>query len=317
MLPRLVSAGRTGTGRYFIDTGSTSLRFAVIGAGRLGASMALALQARGAAFVGFTAHSPAGSARALAWLGTPAQAHMADLVALLPDVYFLTVPDQALPQVAEQLGRCLTAPAVVAHTSGATSVDVLRPCAEAGATTLVFHPLQTFSDPLEGWKRFAGAAVAITPSSPNDRRAAQEFGFAAAHLLGARPFLLPDDRRTLYHAAATLACNYLVTLEHQAERLFILAGLPAKEALALFLPLVESTLHNVGAQGTIAALTGPLSRGDAPTIAGLCADAPDLLPVYRALGLATLDLVEAREDLDEAAIDRLRLLLDKISATAE
>lgn len=282
--------------------------------------MALALQARGAGLVGFTAYSPAGRASALAWLGTPASTHIADIVALSPEAYFLAVPDQALPEVAEELGRCLAAPTLVAHTSGATSVDVLRPCADAGAATLVFHPLQTFSDPLSGWKRFAGIAVAITPSSSDDRRAAAEFGFAVANLLGAHPFLLPDDSRTLYHAAATLACNYLVTLEHHAERLFTLAGLPAKEALSLFLPLVKSTLCNMEAQGTVAALTGPLSRGDAPTIArhltALATDAPDLLPVYRALGLATLDLVEARGDLDPAALDRLRLLLDQQSAAA-
>jgi predicted short-subunit dehydrogenase-like oxidoreductase (DUF2520 family) len=283
--------------------------------------MALALQARGAGLVGYTAHSPAGRARALAWLGTPASPRIADIVALSPEAYFLTVPDQALPAVAEELGRCLPAPSVVAHTSGATTVDVLRPCAEAGAVTLAFHPLQTFSDPLSGWKRFAGAAVAITPSSPDDSRAAEEFGFAVAHLLGSHPFLLPDDRRTLYHAAATLACNYLVTLEHHAARLFTLAGLPAAEALSLFLPLVKSTLLNVETQGTLAALTGPLSRGDASTIArhlaALAANAPDLLPVYRALGLATLDLVQARGDVHLAVLDELRLLLDRPSAAAE
>lgn len=255
----------------------------------------------------------------MAWLGTAAATHIADIVALTPDVYFLTVPDQALPEVAEELGRCLAtptvvAPTVIAHTSGATSVDVLRPCAETGAATLVFHPLQTFSDPLSGWQRFAGTAVAITPCSPDHRRAAEEVGFAVADLLGAHPFLLPDGRRTLYHAAATIACNYLVTLEHHAQRLFTLAGLPAEKALSLFLPLVKSTLQNVEAQGTVAALTGPLSRGDAPTIArhlaALAADAPDLLPVYTALGLATLDLVEARGELDRAALDRLRLLLE-------
>jgi predicted short-subunit dehydrogenase-like oxidoreductase (DUF2520 family) len=292
----------------------------VIGAGRLGASMALALQARGAALVGYTAHSPAGSARARAWLGTPASPHLADIVALSPEVYFLTVPDQALPEVAEELSHCLATPTVVAHTSGATSVTVLRPCVDAGAATLVFHPLQTFSDPISGWKRFAGAAVAVTPSSPDDRRTAEQFGFAVAGLLGARPFLLPDDRRTLYHAAATLACNYLVTLEHHAERLFTLAGLPAGETLSLFLPLVKSTLCNVEAQGTVAALTGPLSRGDALTItrhlAALAADAPDLLPVYKALGLATLDLVEARRELDSTALHQLRALLEHPSAAA-
>jgi predicted short-subunit dehydrogenase-like oxidoreductase (DUF2520 family) len=295
--------------------------------------MALALQASGASLVGFTAHSAAGNARAEAWLGTPAAAQIADVVALSPEAYFVAVPDQALPSVAEELGRCLAAslaalsaassysPApVVAHTSGATSVRVLSPCAQAGAATLVFHPLQTFSDPLTGCERFAGASVAITPASPDRQTAAQEFGLTIAHLLGCRAFLLPDGRRTLYHAAATMACNYLVTLEHQAERLFVLAGLPINGTLPLFMPLVRSTLINVESQGTVAALTGPLSRGDAPTIAGhlaaLAADAPDLLPAYRVLGLATLELVRARGEIDLAVLDELTLLLSPHSAAA-
>ena len=83
--PRLVSAGRTGTGRCFIDTGSTSLRFAVIGAGRLGASMALALRPEGpVSSDSQRAPPPAGPAPILA-RRTPASTHIADLVALAPD----------------------------------------------------------------------------------------------------------------------------------------------------------------------------------------------------------------------------------------
>ncbi len=199
---------------------------------------------------------------------------------------------------------------VVAHTSGATSVAVLAPCEQAGAATLVFHPLQTFSEPITGSTRFPGTAIAITPSDARPDSPASTLGFALAHVLGARPFSLPDDKRSLYHAAATLACNYLVTLEHHSKRLFVQAGLPEDEALALFLPLVRATLDNVAAQGTVAALTGPLSRGDTQTIVNhleaLASDAPDLLPLYRALGRATLDLVEARGEVDTRGDRRTR-----------
>jgi predicted short-subunit dehydrogenase-like oxidoreductase (DUF2520 family) len=284
----------------------------------------MALRSRGLPLLGFTAHSPAGRARAEKWLGGSAFARLGDLVALAPQLYLIAVPDQALPQVAAELGALLAAsptppagseagrPAVV-HTSGATSVTVLSPCKHAGATTLVFHPLQTFSDPLAGWKRFVDVAVAVTPSDSDRGSPAASLGFALAETLGARPFLLPDDKRGLYHSAATFACNYLVTLEHHAERLFVQAGLPREEALSLFLPLVRATLDNVEAQGTVKALTGPLSRGDTQTIAGhlaaLANDAPDLLPAYRALGLATLDLVRARGNVDSATLAELTAVL--------
>ena len=317
--PRLVSARRTGTGRDFIETATISLRFAVIGAGRLGASLALALRSRGATLLSFTARSSAGRARAEAWLGSRAVADVAAVAASGADLYIIAVPDQALPDVSESLGAALAETGgcprpVVLHTSGATSVTVLRPCEEAGAATLVFHPLQTFSEPVTGSTRFAGAAVAITPSKPPGDGPAARLGFAVARALGARPFLLPDDKRGLYHAAATFACNYLVTLEYHAEQLFVSAGLPADEALELFLPLVRATVENIADHGPVGALTGPLSRGDARTVAGhlqaLAKDAPHLLPLYRALGSATLALIEARGGLDSTSMAALAALLE-------
>lgn len=296
----------------------TSIRFVVIGAGRLGSSLALALRGHGADLVGFTAHTRAGRTRAEAWLGGRAAAHVHELVSFSPDLYILSVPDDALTAVVDELGAELSrrppgSMPVVAHTSGATSVAALSPCRQAGAATLVFHPLQTFTDPTSGSARFAGAAIAVTPAMTEEASPAAALGFVLADGLGARPFLLADDKRALYHAAATLACNYLVTLEHHAEHLFIKAGLPREEALSLFLPLVTATLDNIGIQGTVNALTGPLSRGDRRTVAqhmqALDVDAPHLVPLYRILGLATLDLIRARSEVGPATIAGLADLL--------
>ena len=201
---------------------------------------------------------------------------------------------------------------VVAHTSGATSVSALLPCEEAGAATLVFHPLQTFPEPLSGATRFAGAGVALSPGSA-DPDAAGAMGMKLADILGMRPFFLADEKRTLYHAAATVACNYVVTLEYLANELFVKAGVPERVTWPLFLPLVRATLENLAARGPVDALTGPLSRGDAATIAAhleaLASDAPEIVPVYRALGLATLDLVAARYEVDPEELARLHALL--------
>ncbi len=300
----------------------TTSQFAVIGAGRLGSSLALALRSRGAHLAGFTCRSPEGRSRAEARLGQRASADIHELVSCSPHLYFIAVPDDVLPEVADELGGELgSARAVnrdaplVLHTSGATSVAVLSPCEQAGAVTLVFHPLQTFPDPVGGANRFAGAAIAVTPACGGVDSPGASFGFALARSLGARPFFLSDDKRSLYHAAATLACNYFVTLEHQAEQLFIKAGLDEQEALALFLPLVNATLENLRSQGSVAALTGPLSRGDAHTVGlhltALANEAPRLLPLYRVLGLATLDLVRARGDVDPSVIAELTDLLGR------
>jgi predicted short-subunit dehydrogenase-like oxidoreductase (DUF2520 family) len=294
----------------------SALHFAVIGAGRLGASLALALQAKGLHLVGSTSQTTTGRARAEALLGAPALEDPRDLVNLKPDLYFIAVPDSALPLVAARLGESLAeqqpAP-FVAHTSGATSVAVLQPCEQAGAVTLAFHPLQTFSDPASGSTRFGGTAIAVTPGRGGTDSPGALLGFALAEILGSQPFLLADADRSLYHAAATIACNYLVTLEHHAQQLFVEAGLPSADALRVFLPLVKSTLENIEREGTVEALTGPLSRADVRTVsahlAALRDEAPHLLPVYRALGLATLDIVRAREEVEASVIEDLASLL--------
>jgi len=314
----------------------------VIGAGRVGSSLALALRSVGAHLAGFTARTVEGRSRAEAWLEVKASMGMRELVARSPHIYAIAVPDDVLPEVARELADEFDrvagmapqaegqAAPLVLHTSGATSVAVLAPCARAGALTLAFHPLQTFPDPIAGAARFAGAAIAVTPGGEDPDPRAAELGFSLARSLGARPFLLADGKRTLYHAAATMACNYFVTLEHQAEQMFIKAGLGAnmgiepnadrdtgsggQETLALFLPLVAATLENLRSEGSLAALTGPLSRGDEHTVDGhlkaLAAEAPDLLPLYRILGLATLDIVRARGEVDDGAMAGLARLLD-------
>lgn len=318
--PRLVSASRTGTGRDRIDNILTSLSFAVIGAGRLGTSFALALTKHGARLVGFITRSVRSRAQAEAVLGHYACLTLQELVQSNPQLYLLTVPDQALVEVSGQLGRLLRAtrepekcPPFVAHTSGATSVDVLLPCAEAGAHTLVLHPLQTFADPLVGAERFAGTAVAVTSKENSPESQAARFGFALAQGLDARPFFLPDERRVLYHAAATLASNYFVTIEYHAEQLFKQVGLPEEEVLSLFLPLVRSTLENVSARGAVQALTGPLSRGDVETVrthlSTLEAEAPQTALLYKALGLATLDILGLRGEVDKETITTLAGIL--------
>jgi predicted short-subunit dehydrogenase-like oxidoreductase (DUF2520 family) len=253
-------------------------------------------------------------------------------VELRPDIYFICVPDGVVADVAAELGAALVdggvaayqdgvatgaaaaaaARPVVAHTSGATSVSVLAPCERAGAATLVFHPLQTFPEPSTGASRFAGAGAAITPG-PAHADLAGTTGLRVADLLGMRPFLLADDKRSLYHAAAAVACNYLVTLEYVANKLFVEAGVPERVTFELFLPLVRATLDNLATRGPVDALTGPLSRGDDKTIAAhlgaLSVDASDTLPLYRALGLQTLELVTARGQLDEQTVARMRQLL--------
>jgi secondary thiamine-phosphate synthase enzyme len=287
--------------------------------------------------VAHTCRTQAGRAKAERLLGSPASPSIAALVSDAfkapfedpaiaddngsgaggpPVVFLLTVPDGQLDATAEDLARAVldsgydSATWVAVHTSGATPVSVLVPCSDAGALTLSLHPLQTFSDPARGASLLEGAAMAVTPCTGTARAAeARTFGYALARLLGGTPFVLQEEHRALYHAAAIVASNYLVTLEHAAERLFQAAGVPSEHALSAFMPLVRGTVDNLEAQGTLAALTGPLSRGDLKTITAhlraLSTQAPDLLDLYRVMGAETLALVRARGELPAGTIDEL------------
>jgi predicted short-subunit dehydrogenase-like oxidoreductase (DUF2520 family) len=185
-----------------------------------------------------------------------------------PDVVLLCVPDTAISDVARRLtpGR-----AWVGHVSGATPLAALEP----HARRFSLHPLQTFDrsgDP----SQFDGAWAAVTGDTQDALAVAREL----AEILGLHPFDLADGDRTLYHAGAVFASNYLVTLQRAAVRL----GVPA-QGLA---PLMTRTIEN-GFD-----LTGPIARGDWATVEAherVIREAhPELEQLYQTLAEATVTL---------------------------
>lgn len=225
-------------------------RFAVVGAGRLGHALIGALDGAGASTLGPLA-------RGAAMPTTP--------------VVILCVPESALAEVSAMV----PAGAIVGHCSASAPLDLLAP-----HERFVAHPLMTFAGT---GARFAGATCAIDGSTPRALGIAAEI----VRLLDMRPVQVPAERRTLYHAAASVAANFLVTLEAAAERLAAPCGID-RAALA---PLVRAAVEHWAELGPAKALTGPIARGDEPTVAkqrAAVADvAPDLLPLWDALANAT------------------------------
>jgi len=205
-------------------------RVVVVGRGRVGRAIAPALSAAGIDVAG-----PLGRDDA-----PPPSA----------DAVLLCVPDAAIAEAAAAYAG--VAP-LVGHTSGATPLDVLAP---AGADAFGLHPLQTFA---EGDGRFDGLGCAIGGTTPGALAAAD----ALARCLGMRPFELADADRPAYHAAASIASNFLVALEAAAERVGAAAGLDRE----MLVPLVRQTVENWAALGPERALTGPVSRGDEAPVA--------------------------------------------------
>lgn len=185
-----------------------------------------------------------------------------------PDVVLLCVPDTA---IADTASRQTTGRGWIGHVSGATPLAALAPHERRFSV----HPLQTFDrsgDPAQ----LDGAWGAVTGETDEALAVAREL----AELLGLRPFELAESDRTLYHAGAVFASNYLVTLQRTAVRL----GVPAEGLV----PLMTRTIEN-GFE-----LTGPIARGDWATVeahrAAIHAEHPELEPVYDALAEATAAL---------------------------
>jgi predicted short-subunit dehydrogenase-like oxidoreductase (DUF2520 family) len=185
-----------------------------------------------------------------------------------PDLVLLCVPDRAIAGVA---GEIPPGP-WVAHVSGATPLGALAP----HVRRFGMHPLQSFST-VRGPEQLDGAWAAVTAESPR----AREVGHWLAETLGLRPFDLDDARRSMYHAGAAFASNYLVTIRAAAGSLLEAAGAPA-EALD---PLIRGVVEN-GFE-----LTGPIARGDWETVERhlevIRAERPELEELYLALAEAT------------------------------
>ena len=179
-------------------------------------------------------------------------------------LFLLAVPDDQIAKCAEQLVRSgqIAAGTVVFHCSGALPSSVLRAAAKAGASIASIHPIRSFADPEWVSGNFTGTfcgmegdEAALTVLAPL---------FLA---IGAKLLPIHAESKTLYHAAAVFASNYVVSLLAVAQQSYIASGIPATDALALLGPLVRETVDNILRQGPAAALTGPIARGDLATVA--------------------------------------------------
>jgi predicted short-subunit dehydrogenase-like oxidoreductase (DUF2520 family) len=193
------------------------------------------------------------------------------------EVVLLCVPDAAIPAACESVTAVAERLRFIGHTSGATGLDALGAAVERGSEAFSLHPLQTIPD---GECDISGTPAAIAGSGDE----ALTFAGDLALALGLRPFEVPEAGRAAYHAAASMASNYLVALEESAVEVMERAGIEnPRELLA---PLVLRTAANWAERGP-EALTGPIARGDEATVArhlaALAEANPELLETYRAL----------------------------------
>jgi predicted short-subunit dehydrogenase-like oxidoreductase (DUF2520 family) len=203
------------------------------------------------------------------------------------ELCLLTVPDAAVGPVARAVAPELGRTTGLVHCAGALTLELLQPAA-AGRPTGSFHPLVSVTGPETP---LGGYSAAIATRS---RVLAPLLG-RLAEVLGLRPLRVPEQGRAAYHAGAALAASGLVSLLDAAVAAWREAGVPERDALAALVPLMRSALDGAEARGTVAALTGPVSRGDAEVVqAHVRALPPDVLPIYLALQQRVLAHAAAR-----------------------
>ncbi|WP_235501757.1 Rossmann-like and DUF2520 domain-containing protein [Aeromicrobium sp. Root472D3] len=280
----------------------------VVGAGKVGSVLAARLRAAGYPVVGVSGRSEASRLRISTLLpGVPVLEPEA--VAAAADVLVLSVPDDSLIAVAEELAAsgAVRPGQVVLHTSGRHGLDALAALTRLGARPIAFHPAMTFTGTAVDLER--GPVFGLTAADA-DRPLAEEL-VAALHGV---PMWVAESDRALYHAALAHGANHLVTLVAQSMDLLRTAG--AADPAAVLRPLLTAALDNVLAYGD-AALTGPVVRGDVTTIrahvdALAASDVDDAtVDAYLELARATARRAEADHRLDAATAGTIRQVLDE------
>ena len=236
------------------------LRVGVVGTGRAGSVLGAALARAGHRVVAAYGVSDISRLRAEALLPDTPLVTPEEVFAAA-DLVWLTVPDDVLPELVKGLAAtdAIKPGQLIAHASGRYGISVLAPATAAGALPLALHPAMTFTGTSLDLDRISGAPFGAT--APEQLRPVAE---ALVVEMGGEPVWVPEEHRALYHAALANGSNHLVTLVSQSIDLLVAAGIENPQRLLS--PLLYAALDNALRSGD-AALTGPVVRGDAGTVA--------------------------------------------------
>ena len=308
------------------------LSVSIIGAGRLGTALGLALQTAGAKIEVVATKRPSAARRAAKAFGpgtlslsalqfssmNPSQRERLNRSSLV----LIATPDDSIAPIARMLAgifnkepaspraaRTTTAVRRVSlHTSGALASDVLAPLRSAGFAVGSLHPLVSISESRPGAELLTHAFFSLEGDP-----AAVRLGKSIVSDLGGESFIIASQRKALYHAAALTAAPNMTALFDIALEMLGLCGLPPGRARQILLPLIKSTVSNLTTQDPARALTGTIQRGDVSTVrqhlaALKAANLPQALAAYIVLGQRSVLLAKKRNP-HPAGLDEITRLL--------
>ena len=282
------------------------LKLGFIGTGTVGTALAVRLNSEGYQVVAVSSRSRLSAENLTQVISNCRIFDNSQDVADIAELIFITTPDDAIAKVVSQL-KWHVGQSVV-HCSGADSTEILQPARESGAHAGVFHPLQTFASAKQAMGNIPGSTFAVEAEEP----LLNILKDMAAALDGHWIELKASDK-VIYHAAAVMACNYVVTLVKLAADLWQTFSIPPQQATQALLPLLRGTISNIEAIGIPQCLTGPIARGDSGTVkkhlSALEEVAPAVLSTYRELGLQTIPIALAKGRINEQQAQELKTML--------
>lgn len=196
------------------------------------------------------------------------------------------------------------------HFSGSKSLEVLNSARAAGAEIASIHPLKSFASIEEAIKSLPGTIFGITYSSTESKKMAEFL----VKSLGGEIIEVENNKKPLYHAAACVASNYLVTLINYAVLIHKKMGIKPEDSLKGLMGLVEDTVSNIKKMGTEKSLTGPIARGDVGTIKEHVKSFNEFFSkedsaLYRMMGIETSKIAHQNKWIKESTVDELKEIL--------
>lgn len=282
------------------------MKLSIIGIGRLGGALALALAGKGFQVENLIARNHENAAKIAGLINPqPRILSSGELEAINSETIFIAVQDFAIQKTAENLALNLKNKPTVFHTSGSLSSEILQSLRKIGCPVGSFHPLVSVSDAVLGKMRFNNSYFCVEGDAK-----AVEAGKEIVGKLGGNFFSVETRFKTLYHASAVMASGHLTALVDSAIETLQKCGLDERRAQEILLPLIASAVENLKLQTPVEALTGTFARADVETLEKHIETlreniSGDVLETYLQLGERSVRLAE-RQGADKENLEKMR-----------
>lgn len=285
------------------------MKTAIIGVGRMGGALAIALDSRGYVIEYLITNHPEKTETIASRLkNLPKIASLEQTESLSADLLFIAVPDSQIASVVRMLSGKVNGGSIIFHTSGALSSKILEPLKTENCLVGSFHPLVSVSSAETGAERFENVYFCLEGDDE-----AVEIARTVVRDLHGNPFAIAAEYKSLYHAAAVMTSGHTVALFSVAVEALEDCGVEKTTAQKILLPLLQSTLDNLKFQTPAESLTGTFSRTDLETMNLHLASlkkysAPEIFDIYLQLGVRSLHLAEERGANPERVAEMRRRL---------